>query len=147
MIQRAQSLSFIPDRQGISWEPWNLGSRPSSTTVTVKSLALLALSRWVPLSPSVFRGAGGEVIIDGLSNSSLALLLSQHQRSAKDVHSEQRMSLGHLGSMVRITAGLTQASLPREMEPSCCFPADISERFQPSQVLLHTLIKIWFTKF
>ena len=40
----------------------------------------------------------GEVIINGLSNSSLALLLSHHQRSAEVVQSEQRMSLGHLGS-------------------------------------------------
>lgn len=122
-MERAESLLFTPDRQGISWGPWNLGSRPSSTTVTAKSLALWPLSRWVP----VF---WGEVIRNGLSNSSL--LVPQHQR-VQELSSESRewaqdTSAEHYGADSAVCPQGDGTTLG-------CFPADISGHSQPSQVL------------
>lgn len=74
------------------------------------------------------------MITDGLSKSSLVPPLSWHQCSAEVVQPEQQTSPVHRGSAVQITVGLAQASFPREMEANCCFPVDVSECFQPSQV-------------
>lgn len=79
----------------------------------------------VKVSPSfsfcVSGEVGREVIRDGLSNSSLALLLSQHQRSAKVVQSEQRISLEHLAQCYISQQGWLRHLSPEKWNQTAAF--------------------------